>query len=36
MLIILNTLKIQIGDKISIDFVNEMLFEYNFKRLSVL
>ena len=27
-----NTLKIRIGDKISIDFVNEMLFEYNFKR----
>lgn len=27
-----NTLKVQIGDKISIDFVNEMLFEYEFKR----
>lgn len=27
-----NTLKVSIGDKISIDFVNEILFEYNFKR----
>lgn len=27
-----NTLKIEIGDKIAIDFVNEILFEYNFKR----
>ena len=27
-----NTLKIQIGDQIAIDFVNEVLFEYNFKR----
>jgi transcription-repair coupling factor (superfamily II helicase) len=27
-----NTLKISIGDKLSIDFVNEVLFEYQFKR----
>nr|WP_262910765.1 transcription-repair coupling factor [Wocania arenilitoris] len=27
-----NTLKISINDKISIDFVNEVLFEYQFKR----
>ena len=27
-----NTLKINIGDKLSIDFVNETLFEYQFKR----
>ncbi len=27
-----NTLKISIGDKISIDFINEVLFEYEFKR----
>lgn len=27
-----NTLKIQVADKISIDFVNEVLFEYHFKR----
>lgn len=27
-----NTLKIAIGDKISIDFINEVLFEYEFKR----
>lgn len=27
-----NTLKIAIGDQITIDFVNEVLFEYNFKR----
>lgn len=27
-----NTLKIQVEDKISIDFVNEVLFEYHFKR----
>ncbi|MGZ0015827.1 transcription-repair coupling factor [Yeosuana sp. AK3] len=27
-----NTLKIIIGDKLSIDFVNEALFEYQFKR----
>lgn len=27
-----NTLKIAIGDQISIDFVNEVLFEYEFKR----
>ncbi|MDR0228998.1 MAG: transcription-repair coupling factor [Flavobacteriaceae bacterium] len=27
-----NTLKIQVGDKTSIDFVNEVLFEYNFSR----
>ena len=27
-----NTLKIGLGDKISIDFVNEVLFEYKFKR----
>ncbi len=27
-----NTLKIGIGDKVSIDFINEMLFEYKFKR----
>ncbi len=27
-----NTLKIAINDQLSIDFVNEVLFEYNFKR----
>ena len=27
-----NTLKVSVGDKISIDFVNEVLFEYQFKR----
>ncbi len=27
-----NTLKINVGDQISIDFVNEVLFEYEFKR----
>ena len=27
-----NTLKIKINDNLSIDFVNEMLFEYHFKR----
>ena len=27
-----NTLKIKLGDQLSIDFVNEMLFEYAFKR----
>jgi transcription-repair coupling factor (superfamily II helicase) len=27
-----NTLKISLNDKLSIDFVNEMLFEYHFKR----
>lgn len=27
-----NTLKIAVGDQITIDFVNEVLFEYNFKR----
>ncbi len=27
-----NTLKITIGDQLSIDFVNEVLFEYQFKR----
>jgi len=27
-----NTLKVAIGDKISIDFINEVLFEYEFKR----
>ncbi len=27
-----NTLKISVGDKISIEFVNEALFEYEFKR----
>ena len=27
-----HTLKIKIGDNLSIDFVNEVLFEYNFKR----
>jgi transcription-repair coupling factor (superfamily II helicase) len=27
-----NTLKVAIGDKISIDFLNEVLFEYEFKR----
>ena len=26
------TLKVSIGDKLSIDFINEMLFEYHFKR----
>ena len=26
------TLKVSVGDKLSIDFVNEMLFEYHFKR----
>ncbi len=27
-----NTLKVSVGDKVSIDFVNEVLFEYKFKR----
>lgn len=27
-----NTLKVAISDKVSIDFINEVLFEYNFKR----
>jgi transcription-repair coupling factor (superfamily II helicase) len=27
-----NTLKVSLGDKISIDFLNEVLFEYEFKR----
>lgn len=27
-----NTLKINLGDQMTIDFVNEVLFEYNFKR----
>ena len=27
-----NTLKIKVGDELSIDFVNEILFEYQFKR----
>lgn len=27
-----NTLKVSINDKLSIDFINETLFEYNFKR----
>jgi transcription-repair coupling factor (superfamily II helicase) len=27
-----NTLKIQVGDTISLDFINEVLFEYHFKR----
>ncbi len=27
-----NTLKISVGDELSIDFVNEVLFEYKFKR----
>ncbi len=27
-----HTLKVNIGDELSIDFVNEILFEYNFKR----
>ncbi|MGL5112137.1 MAG: DEAD/DEAH box helicase, partial [Flavobacterium sp.] len=27
-----NTLKVTLGDKISIDFINEVLFEYEFKR----
>nr|WP_225556604.1 transcription-repair coupling factor [Flavobacterium columnare] len=27
-----NTLKIATGDKVSIDFINEVLFEYDFKR----
>ncbi len=27
-----NTLKVATGDNISIDFINEVLFEYNFKR----
>ncbi|POS01854.1 transcription-repair coupling factor [Flavobacterium croceum DSM 17960] len=27
-----NTLKIQVQEKISLDFINETLFEYNFKR----
>ena len=27
-----NTLKVNVGDKISIDFINEVLFEYEFKR----
>ena len=27
-----NTLKVSVSEQISIDFINEMLFEYNFKR----
>ena len=27
-----NTLKVSIGDSLSIDFINEVLFDYNFKR----
>jgi len=27
-----NTLKVNAGDELSIDFINEVLFEYNFKR----
>ena len=27
-----NTLKVAVADQISIDFINEVLFEYNFKR----
>jgi transcription-repair coupling factor (superfamily II helicase) len=27
-----NTLKVSVSDQISIDFINEVLFEYNFKR----
>jgi transcription-repair coupling factor (superfamily II helicase) len=27
-----NTLKISVGDQVSIDFINEVLFEYEFKR----
>jgi transcription-repair coupling factor (superfamily II helicase) len=27
-----NTLKVSVNDKLSIDFINETLFEYNFKR----
>ncbi|MGK0307692.1 MAG: transcription-repair coupling factor (superfamily II helicase), partial [Urechidicola sp.] len=27
-----NTLKLSVGEEVSLDFVNEMLFEYNFKR----
>jgi transcription-repair coupling factor (superfamily II helicase) len=27
-----NTLKISVGDQVSIDFINEVLFEYDFKR----
>lgn len=27
-----NTLKINVGDKLSLDFINETLFEYHFKR----
>src|SRR5690606_11081253 len=27
-----STLKVQVGDHLSLDFVNEVLFEYNFKR----
>ncbi len=27
-----NTLKVSVNDQISIDFINEVLFEYNFKR----
>jgi transcription-repair coupling factor (superfamily II helicase) len=27
-----NTLKVSVGDKISMDFINEVLFEYEFKR----
>lgn len=27
-----NTLKVNVGDELSIDFINEVLFEYNFKR----
>ncbi|MCL9809673.1 transcription-repair coupling factor [Flavobacterium sp. HXWNR70] len=27
-----NTLKVSVGEKVSIDFINEVLFEYDFKR----
>ncbi len=27
-----NTLKLSVGEELSLDFINEMLFEYNFKR----
>jgi transcription-repair coupling factor (superfamily II helicase) len=30
------TLKVTVGDKISIDFINEVLFEYEFKELILL
>ena len=31
-----NTLKVALNDKISIDFINEVLFEYEFKRVDLL